>query len=202
MAGGQRGRAVTKQPGRAQRRDVILPIGGQRDGREDGGLTGEVVAGKCDGLVEVERVLGGDELEIVVGGGIRDGVATWMHVGVGRLVVLVVREENESYVAFSIGFLEILWRSKRSELVEEDGLQVIQIREPRIPEGDFLHMIIDCFQNCLIVKRLRKRYVLNLSDGNKVRDTQGDGVFAAVRGNIHDAVRRHDVNNSLILGTV
>ena len=43
VAGGQRGRAVTEQPGRAQRRDVILPIVGQRDGREDGGLTGEAL---------------------------------------------------------------------------------------------------------------------------------------------------------------
>ena len=119
-------------------------------------------------------MLRGDELEIVEGGGVRDGVAARVHVGTGGLVVLTISGERGHYVAFSVRLFEIIGRSERSELVEEDRLQVIQIRELRVREGDFLHVIIHHFQNRLSITEKRSGNVLNLSNGNKVRDTQGD----------------------------
>ena len=108
-------------------------------------MAGEVIAGKGDGLVEMKRVLGGDEKEIVVGSGVRDGVAAGMHVGISGFVFLAISGRKRNYVAFSVRLFEIIWRSERAQLVEEYRLRIIQIRELPIREDDFLHVIVYSF---------------------------------------------------------
>lgn len=68
--------------------NAALPVLGERRVAHLGDLAGDVIAGKRNGLVEVKRVLSGDDEAVVEGARARKGVAAGVLASVHDVVVL------------------------------------------------------------------------------------------------------------------
>lgn len=98
---------------------MILPVIAQRECRELCRLSRKVVAGKRDRLVEVERVLGGDELEIVIGLRVGERVSAGVHIRFRRVIVLHMTAGERLYRGLRVQVFKVIRRIERSEFVVE-----------------------------------------------------------------------------------